>query len=110
MTTFLPAATNVAALTARLTTSRRSPVVIDAPADRAGTLDAFAAALHFPDYFGRNLDALLDCLRDLDDDTLLIWNGAAGLRAADAAGYRGILTVLDQFQRERPSVSIFVIR
>lgn len=29
-------------------------------------LDALAAQLAFPDYFGRNLDALNDCLRDLD--------------------------------------------
>jgi hypothetical protein len=30
-------------------------------------LDRFAAALDFPDYFGRNLDALNDCLRDVAD-------------------------------------------
>lgn len=59
MTTFLPATTEVAALTARLTTSGHSPVVIDGSADRDGTLDAFAAAVHFPDCFGRNFDALL---------------------------------------------------
>jgi hypothetical protein len=30
-------------------------------------LDAVARALHFPDYFGRHLDALNDCLRDVTD-------------------------------------------
>ena len=32
---------------------------------KANLLAAFAGAGHFPDYFGGNWDALLDCLRDL---------------------------------------------
>lgn len=30
-----------------------------------------AAALDFPDYYGKNLDALYDCLTDICDDTCL---------------------------------------
>lgn len=33
--------------------------------DMVSTCDAFAAALGFPGYFGRNWDALVDCLDDL---------------------------------------------
>src|SRR3546814_314131 len=33
--------------------------------DKDDVLDRFAAALHFPDWFGRNWDALADCLGDL---------------------------------------------
>ena len=34
--------------------------------------DALARALAFPDYYGHNLDALHDCLTDLDDTSLVI--------------------------------------
>jgi RNAse (barnase) inhibitor barstar len=33
--------------------------------DKEGFLDQIAKALHFPGYFGRNWDALNDCLTDL---------------------------------------------
>lgn len=31
--------------------------------------DALATSLHFPDWYGRNLDALYDCLTDLQEET-----------------------------------------
>ena len=31
--------------------------------------DAIANALQFPDYYGRNLDALYDCLTDIREDS-----------------------------------------
>ena len=33
-----------------------------------------AEALSFPEYYGNNLDALYDCLTEIDQDTLLILN------------------------------------
>lgn len=36
--------------------------------DKAGLMDAIAPAFRFPAYFGRNWDALLDCLRSLPDE------------------------------------------
>lgn len=44
-------------------------VVADLEAERwqseAEMLDGFSSALGFPDHFGRNLNALIDCLRDV---------------------------------------------
>lgn len=34
--------------------------------DKAGTMAALAAGFGFPDWFGANLDALYDCLTDLE--------------------------------------------
>ncbi len=48
---------------------------------RLGTADAvydyLAEELRFPDYFGRNLDALHDCLTDVGTPTRLILTGTA---------------------------------
>lgn len=36
--------------------------------DKAGLMDALAEAFSFPAYFGKNWDALLDCLRSLPEE------------------------------------------
>lgn len=38
--------------------------------------DALASELGFPSWYGANLDALADCLRDVRTDTVLLWDGA----------------------------------
>ena len=53
-----------------------------------------ATALDFPDYYGRNLDALNDCLRD-------VVSGEYGI-PADATGFVLAFTHYDQFKRECP--------
>ena len=45
-------------------------------ADRENLHDTLAAALHFPDWYGRNLDALFDCLTDLNEETRIVLRNA----------------------------------
>ncbi|MFF5991563.1 barstar family protein [Prauserella flavalba] len=71
--------------------------------DKLGTLDAIAAALSFPDYFGRNLDALYDCLTDLGwlptGEHVLIWVASDVLKQADPRAYLAVHSVLSDAQR-----------
>ncbi|MGW7671030.1 barstar (barnase inhibitor) [Streptomyces sp. 3212.3] len=60
-----------------------------------------AAALDFPDYYGRNLDALNDCLRDVVD-------GEYGV-PSDAAGFVLVLTHYDHFARACPRQAQIVL-
>lgn len=62
---------------------------------------ALAEALDFPDWYGGNLDALYDCLTDLDDpvqlrltgwDTLPHWREGFAAVFADAASARFAVT------------------
>ena len=61
-----PEAVPVAALEAYAAHAGWRYVYFDlgAVADKAALLELFATRLSFPDYFGRNWDALFDCLQD----------------------------------------------
>lgn len=45
--------------------------------DRASAHDALQQSLPLPDYYGRNLDALYDCLQELGDCVILLKNAGA---------------------------------
>jgi RNAse (barnase) inhibitor barstar len=97
----MDAATAVARARAR----RAYPHVLDGrlTVDKLSTLDAIGAALSFPDYFGRNLDALYDCLTDLSwlpsGEHVLVWVGSDALKAAEPKAYLGVRSVLSDAQR-----------
>ncbi len=64
---------------------------------RAGkreVLSAIGEALGFPEHYGRNLDALADCLGDLTDDVVLVWDGWSVLAGEDRAAFDLVLRVL----------------
>ena len=65
-------------------------------ADRAGILVAIKEAFGFPAWFGHNLDALVDALRDVtfEPGTVLVWSGAATFATNDRQQYQKVLAVL----------------
>jgi RNAse (barnase) inhibitor barstar len=67
-------------------------------ATAAALHDALAAALDLPAYYGRNLDALEECLRDLGDladAPVLLWDDWGVLAAAEPRTSRVVLELLD---------------
>jgi RNAse (barnase) inhibitor barstar len=62
--------------------------------DRRAVLTAIGRALAFPDYYGRNLDALWDCLTDLAEPTVLLWDGWSTLARADQETFGKVRAIL----------------
>ncbi|RKR89824.1 barstar (barnase inhibitor) [Micromonospora pisi] len=70
---------------------------------RAGLFTDWATALSFPDYFGHNWDALLDCLRDLvtrGPRTLVVTDAADLLADEPPAQLATLLAVLASAAQE----------
>jgi RNAse (barnase) inhibitor barstar len=68
---------DVVELEARCDARGRPMVLLDTGrvADKEGFMDAVSAALNLPGWFGRNWDALADCLGDVPTSTVLVWDG-----------------------------------
>jgi RNAse (barnase) inhibitor barstar len=68
---------DVLALEAACEAVGRPLVVLDTHevVDKTGFMDAVSLALELPDWFGRNWDALADCLRDVPPSTVVAWDG-----------------------------------
>lgn len=67
-----------------------------------------AAALAFPDYYGGNLDALWDCLTDLAEPTVLLWDGWGPLAHAEPDRFPRILRVLHDRAVEVPPFAVLL--
>ncbi len=65
---------------------------------KAEVLDAIGEVLDFPPYYGRNLDALFDCLTDLSwlpaGEHVLIWSHHQTLAGQDWQAYHQVRSVL----------------
>jgi len=65
---------------------------------RADVLAGLGAALAFPAYYGQNLDALADCLRDVvpadRTGTVLLWEAWGGFARADQRSFTRVLHVI----------------
>jgi RNAse (barnase) inhibitor barstar len=109
----LSGAVSLAALATTARSMGRSVRIVDGGADKKAALAAFAEGLALPDWFGKNLDALTDALRDLADDTAreieLVWDGTALIARNDPKAYAALLTVLRDVEAERDDLHITVI-
>lgn len=69
-----------------------------ADATREDVLTGLGTALGFPAHYGRNLDALADCLRDVvpgdREGTVLLWDGWGSFARADERSFTRVLAVL----------------
>ena len=71
--------------------------------DRAEFVEHVAAALQFPAHYGRNLDALWDCLTDLTVPTALVWTGWVDLAVSHPDDWAAVMAVLvDRIRAEPP--------
>ncbi|MCB0907340.1 MAG: barstar family protein [Nocardioidaceae bacterium] len=63
-------------------------------------MEDIAEALGFPDHFGKNFDALADCLRDVEcgdcQGTLLLWDGWGPLARHEEEAFEKIIKVLEE--------------
>lgn len=61
-------------------------------------LEAVGEALNFPDHYGRNFDALADCLQDVkagdSHGTILLWDGWGPFARHDERAFSVALSVL----------------
>ncbi len=88
-----------------------------AAVDKAGLMEAVSSAFRFPTYFGRNWDALLDCLRSLPDElpakgfVLAVRNSSAFLSASasDREEFADMAGEARTFLREKRASDLRVV-
>ena len=76
--------------------------------DKEAFLDGIAEGLRFPEHFGRNFDALVDCLRDVDEPTVVLWDGWGPLAREDEQAFKVALDVLIERAAERPPFGVLL--
>jgi RNAse (barnase) inhibitor barstar len=111
------AGTSLTGLVRAARTDGHDVLVVPAGATVAQSLDWFAESLRLPEWFGRNLDALADCLHDLaeeepppgTDGRVLVWDRVAALKLVDPQGYDGIWSVLVEVEDEHPTLAVVVV-
>ncbi len=74
--------------------------------DKRALLTQVGSALGFPAYYGRNLDALWDCLTDLTVPTALVWSGWQDLAVNHPDDWAAVLRVLSDRVRIAPAFTV----
>jgi len=73
--------------------------------DRADLHDALKSSLGLPEWYGRNLDALYDCLTDISEDTTIVIKDADALKKSLGAYAEGLLSVLRGAADKNPRIT-----
>jgi len=98
-----PTSLDASALTAQVTSRGGTGWLVDGPARTKDELmDAFANGCSLPAWFGRNYDALADCLGDLDvgrSGAVLVWTTAAQYHAAAPSQWPAMRSILEHAVR-----------
>lgn len=76
--------------------------------DRDGLLGAFGAALAFPDHFGHSFDTLAECLGDVTDPTVLLWEGWGPLARTDRRAFDVCLDILTERTEDTPPFAVLL--
>ena len=63
-----------------------------------------AEVLNFPDYYGKNLDALFDCLTEMKECTIVL-KGEGAIRQTDCYGIK-VLKVLEEAVQANPRLKL----
>ena len=73
---------------------------------RADMHDALAKGLDFPKWYGKNLDALYDCLTDISEECEIVIENEEKLRDALERQYKGFMKVFEDAAKETGKIKI----
>ena len=66
--------------------------------------DTLSTALRLPEWYGRNLDALYDCLTDVQEETVVVLRDRAALEEHLGGYGRRLVRLLEEVSQENPHV------
>lgn len=74
--------------------------------DKASALEHIAKKLNFPDYFGKNFDALNDCLTDISEETEISFDDISLFKSNLGISADMILKVLNHAAKQNGALKI----
>ena len=74
--------------------------------DREMLHDTLASGLCLPSWYGRNLDALYDCLTDVQEETVVVLRDRGALEEHLGGYGRRLLRLLEDVSQENPHIRL----
>ena len=68
--------------------------------------EVFAEELDFPDWYGKNLDALYDCLGDVTEEVEIIFENIAELEENLGISFQRLCRLLEDVSTENDYISV----